>query len=210
MSRAAVSQTSNQRAGAALRAWRYREKLSLEALAAKLETRVEGRTPKASLIAKWERGVAAPGDGYFAALADLGAPVEGWRNRARAEVAPPEQPAIDAGIADVQRMLIEGRPPSEVYTVASRLMAAQLAGGLSPDRHRAFQMLLRTLQDAAKERGKVPPLSEHPDYLRESEALLDDLEVVLRRRLGSEAGEALAELAELQRARAERREARAA
>ncbi len=103
---------------------------------------------------------------------------------------------------EVQRLLEEGRPPAEVYGVVQRVLTRFLVGGLSPDLHRAWSTLLKSLREAAQERGRVPPLHEHPAYLAETEAHLDDLEAVLRRRFGGEAaGQVLGELAELQRAR---------
>lgn len=167
----------NERAGAALRAWRRQQKLSLEDLAAKLATVVDGRTPGGSLIAKWERGVVGPGDSYFTALAQLGAPVDGWRNQARIEAEQPPIPTaqIDAAEVEVQRMLAEGAPLGEVYAVASRALSFTLRGGLSPDRQRAWQMLVRLLRDGAAERGRVPPLEEHPDWPGVVELMLDVL-----------------------------------
>lgn len=185
MARPDVTQSQNARAGAELRRWRQAGKLSLVDLGAKLATVLDGRTPDGSLIAKWERGASAPGDAYFTALAQIGAPVDGWRTAGKGGdlvVSPPAPPvdpqaiAIDEAQVEVQKMLGEGRPLAEVYAVASRALALTLGGGLSPDRQRAWQMLVRTLGLGADAAGKVPPLEKHPDWARVIERVLNVLD----------------------------------
>lgn len=178
MSRLDATQERLRKAGAALTVWRRGKTppWTLNDLAAHLTGQVAGGLrPTPSLLSKWEKGTAAPGDGYYAALSTLGAPVEGWhpgpQGGVRSVVA--RQPAIDASMERVQRELEQGVPLGEVYVTASKALASTLAGGLSPDRQRAWNTLLRTLNDGARERGRMPPLEEHPDWDRVVELLLD-------------------------------------
>src|SRR5262245_55719858 len=97
------------------------------------------------------------GVNYLSSLADQIA-------RAAARAPDRQTEAIDLAQAEVQRMLAEGRPLPEVYAVASRALALTLSGGLSPDRQRAWQMLVRTLREGSAEAGKIPPLERHPDW----------------------------------------------
>lgn len=116
--------------------------------------------------------------------------------------APPLDARVEASVLEVQRMIAAGRPPGDVYAVVQGVIAGSLGVGLTPDMHRGWTTLLKSLKEAAAERGRFPALHDHPGYLAESEAHLDDLEGVLRRRFGSAAaGEVLGELAKLQRAR---------
>ncbi len=116
--------------------------------------------------------------------------------------APPLDARVEASVLEVQRMIAAGRPPGDVYAVVQGVIAGSLGVGLTPDMHRGWTTLLKSLKEAAAERGRFPALHDHPGYLAESEAHLDDLEGVLRKRFGAAAaGEVLGELAVLQRAR---------
>lgn len=106
---------------------------------------------------------------YFTTLADQ-------ITRAASQAPDRQAEAIDAAQVEVQRMLGEGRPLAEVYAVASRALALTLGGGLSPDRQRAWQMLVRTLGLGADAAGKVPPLEKHPDWPGVIERVLDVVE----------------------------------
>jgi transcriptional regulator with XRE-family HTH domain len=160
-------------AGAELRAWRAAQGLTMFGLCTSLAARVgEGLRPDPSQISRWEGGQRTPPGGYLDALAELGAPVGGWRSAgSSARGAAPSSPSDasddggdDPAVVEVQRLLQEGRPLGEIYTVASRALASSVTRGLSVDRQRAWSTLLRALRDGAAERGRMVPLEAHPDW----------------------------------------------
>ena len=160
-----VGAEQRKKAGETLRSWRKKQDLTGVEICTQLQAQLGSlRKATPAELSRWETGDKAPSGPFLRALHAIGAPTDGWLG----ETAPAVDPA-----AEVQAMLERGESLERVYAVAARLLAGMVSRGLTPDKARGWESLTRMLREGARERGKIMPLEQHPDWPRVIELVLD-------------------------------------